>query len=948
MDRRLPRSPARKSPVFSPKSPAIYEKYKSGCAWGLIHFFDFRQGHSHGKLISDKKHVSRQAKGEGYARNRPNFLSNEEKAQYIDDALDNKNLAVNSRKPEVKNVIEEDMSMKHQTKKKRAIGEMQNQQLNPQNVGHSKDYMKASKSSKKSCRFPARGCDAATERYRQPSDENMVDKSSNNNNLASVTEASGSDVHTTNGGNYSCKRIGGRRHDHHTEINLRVNMNESVEAFVNQKLTDGENVSRNEVANRSKNFIDALEILNSNKELFMKLLQDPNSLLVKHIQDLRDSQAKKRPQSSSKAKTSKYQPKEAGECEGTVNAQMFESSNRCLSMGSDMPQPLNTIVVLKAGIQNCPDRVSNWPSPQSHYSLRKKERSIRPKFLYFEHMKRKLRHAMRVNEKEQCQMSLDGIHKSLHDFKQFEDGDKEMNRANERISASKSYPDAGKMAESSHEVNRRDGMGQTENFGSGIGSKAASSTESCHRASNLLTLRPLKGKFHPRKHLSDMLNRGNEDFSRKQTLGTLDRLMSLPEYHLLPTLTPGRDNEHGIASPYNNFSTVDGYKWRIHKAKKSGYLWSSPHKSFGAQPVSDNEKPDEQLQSAEKSIPGDLSPATKVLQTVYSLGDDTSHIVNQTSVCAGKVMERNCARWDERESNALEAALEPAVVQNTNTNQRTESFNIFEESEYFECSKLDSPSGDQTSSSTIDVYSSSPSRIQRAEDSDSLIDRAEQPSPISVLEQFFVEDNTSSPSSVSLAAEPPVEAFCTDIEELNASSFVESHLDLKSNAGISVDKQGSLSECIRSVLQISGLNWDELSRKWHFSDQMLDSSLFDNVEVWPEKSCTDRRLLLGYINEVLLEIYLCYFRCSPWVTFLNPRHRPAVFSRNMVHEVLRHVDWLLLSNLPQQTLHQLVEKDLGKSGTWMDIQLDTEEVVTELVDSILEDLVVDAAIWLQT
>lgn len=62
MDWRLPRSPVLKSPLLSPKSPSIYEKYKSGCAWGLIHFFDFRQAHSHGMLISDKKRANRQAK----------------------------------------------------------------------------------------------------------------------------------------------------------------------------------------------------------------------------------------------------------------------------------------------------------------------------------------------------------------------------------------------------------------------------------------------------------------------------------------------------------------------------------------------------------------------------------------------------------------------------------------------------------------------------------------------------------------------------------------------------------------------------------------------------------------------------------------------------------------------------------------------------------------------
>ncbi|XWS38355.1 hypothetical protein CRYUN_Cryun19dG0124200 [Craigia yunnanensis] len=456
-------------------------------------------------------------------------------------------------------------------------------------------------------------------------------------------------------------------------------------------------------------------------------------------------------------------------------------------------------------------------------------------------MKRKLRHAMRVNKKEQCQMSLDGIRKSRHNFKKFEDCGKEMSKqANERISASKSYLDVGKMSVSSQEVNRRDEMGQAQNFGSGIGSKAASSTESSHRTSNLLTVRHLKGKFHPGKHLSDMLNRGNEDFSRKQTLRTLDRLMSLPEYNMLPALNLGWDKKHEFASPqmrfspYSNFSTVNGYRRRVQKEKKSGCVSSSLIKDLGAQTVLNNEKPYDRLQSAKKRISGDLSSATKLLQTVYSLGEDLSHKVNQTSVYPRKVMETNhTVRWDEQERNALEVALEPNGVQNTNTNQRTEAVNIFGESEYFECLKLDSPSGDQTSYSSIDVYSSSPLCIQRAEDSDSMIDRAEQPT------------------------EPPVEPFCIDIEEFYASSLVESHLDLKSNA-----------------------------------DQILDSSLFGNVEVWPEKSSTDQ--------------------------------------------------------LAQQTLQQLVDKDLAKSGTWMDIRLDTEEVVTELVDSILEDLVVDTAIRLQT
>ncbi|KAK8323861.1 hypothetical protein V6Z12_A12G261900 [Gossypium hirsutum] len=872
MDRRLPRSPVLKSPLLSPKSPAIYEKYKSGCAWGLIHFFDFRQAHSHGKLISDKKRANRQAKCDGHAKNKTRFLTNEEKGQHIDDAVDNRNVAVNSRKPEVKNDVEEEMSVKHLTMKKRVICELQNQQVNPKLVGHAK---------KKSSRFRARGCKAAIEGYSQPSERNMAEKPSNNN-LVSVTEASDNDVSTSNGGNHSCKNIGGKKHGHQTEINLQV------EAFVNPKLTDGENLTINEVANRPNDFIEALEVLNSNKELFMKLLQDPNSLLVKHIQDLRDSQTENQPpQSSSTAKTSQCQPKGAEECEGSVDAEMV------ISKGSDMPQTSNATVVLKSGKQSYPDKISNWPSPPSSHSLRKKEKSVRQTFLSFEHMKKKLRHAMRVNKKEHRQMSLDDIRKSLHEFKQIKDDIKETSRrANESISSSKSYHDVGKMSEFFREVNRRDGIGQTENIVTGIGSKAASSTESCHRTSNM-TQRP----------------------------------------------APVRDKEHRFASPqmrfspYNNYSTVNGYKWRLQKEKKSSYL-ISPINTLGTQLVSDNKKPDNQLQNAKKSINGDLSPATKVIRTVYSVSDDFSHKGNETSVCPGKVMEEHHAvMWDECKSNALGVILEPNGVQKSDMTQRTEP---------------NSPSGDRTSPWSIDVYSSSPSSIQRTENSDSAGDREEQPSPVSVLEQFFVEESVNSPSTVSLAAEPLVEPFCIDIEEHNATSLLESQLDLKSTAGTSKDKQGSLSESIRAVLQVSGLNWGELSGRWLLSDQMPDASLFNNVEVWPEKSYTDRRLLFGYISDVILEIYQCYFGCSPWISLLYPRLQPAMLSKNLVHEVLRHVDWQLLLELPQQTLQQLVEKDLHKSGMWMDNRLDMEEVFTELVDSILEDLVIDAAIRLQT
>lgn len=79
-----------------------------------------------------------------------------------------------------------------------------------------------------------------------------------------------------------CKNVDFVRYDELSKVD------DAAEAIVNQKLSCGDGANP-----RSRQLLDALDILNSNKELFAKLLQDPDSLLVKHIQELRDSQDRK-------------------------------------------------------------------------------------------------------------------------------------------------------------------------------------------------------------------------------------------------------------------------------------------------------------------------------------------------------------------------------------------------------------------------------------------------------------------------------------------------------------------------------------------------------------------------------------------------------------------------------------------------------------------------------
>ncbi|KAL6011225.1 hypothetical protein ACLOJK_001670 [Asimina triloba] len=57
-------------------------------------------------------------------------------------------------------------------------------------------------------------------------------------------------------------------------------------AFIRQKFMDAKRLSTNENLRKSKEFHDALEVLDSNKDLFLKFLREPDSLFAKHLHDL--------------------------------------------------------------------------------------------------------------------------------------------------------------------------------------------------------------------------------------------------------------------------------------------------------------------------------------------------------------------------------------------------------------------------------------------------------------------------------------------------------------------------------------------------------------------------------------------------------------------------------------------------------------------------------------
>jgi hypothetical protein len=67
-------------------------------------------------------------------------------------------------------------------------------------------------------------------------------------------------------------------------------------------------------------------------------------------------------------------------------------------------------------------------------------------------------------------------------------------------------------------------------------------------------------------------------------------------------------------------------------------------------------------------------------------------------------------------------------------------------------------------------------------------------------------------------------------------------------------------------------------------------------------------------------------------------------AENMAQQVMKHVERNILLQPPSRTLDHLVEKDLTSSVTWLDVRIDAEYVVSMIVESVLEEVIMETAI----
>ncbi|XP_050385347.1 uncharacterized protein LOC126801904 isoform X2 [Argentina anserina] len=909
-----------------------YEKDQLGCMWGLINIFDFRHGRPNWKMISDKRHGSKQAIDTGSPRNKFEVLSGldeDHQGTFESNGETTATAASDACKPSVKKLIEEEMSSEQDMKKEINTDEVASNQTDASRS--MKDQKRTKKTRKKSRDMDTYNLIGSETLEPVCSCNQKQDhKSKTNRGVDEIIEEVCCQIH---------QKYTSVTHDLNGEAPVKSNYKHSdleeklcmtIKEFMNQKFTDGKNLTEDQKIQHFRELMDALETLSSDEELFMKLLQDPNSLLAKYVLNLQDSQREKDQESKAVKESNTTEKLEDSKLreELVIRKQRYffgkksKPQEKEPAEANENLEASKRIVILKPGptVLRESETESNKIT-ESHYIVRSKGPNAKVGSHFFlSEMKRKLKNAM---GKQQHGVSTIGNSNKLPEHQSLADSDKGSVKDKFGSSPSKDHFYMERIAKPSGVIKRADKSGKTKESEMNLRNEDQGIAD--QRVSNIY--------IEAKKHLSEMLSNGDAviDFSGQHFPKTLGRILSLPEYNVSPRGSPGRDSELGFVtaqmrlSPRDKVWRANENVWSPKQEKNVSPLGQVPQNVENRLSVSDN-NPDHKVQ------PSNFLQSTSVDLINDSETEESHVLIKEEMNPEGDIditKEIEVIAWEEE--SIQDAPSEPngssTVDQSGNM---TEVLDDERCSEWLKQNDYEEIAGQ---SSALSSPSSSPT-IKHVEGLDIVIGTPERPSPVSVLDPLYSEDEIS-PSKTISQPELPVQPLRIRFEDHGYSAIDEA------NSGKTCTEDKELTyDFVKEVTQASGFNWEDFCMKWLSSDQLIEPSLCDDLVFCPNSLCYDQRLLFDCINEVLVEVCGRYYGCFPWVSSVKSL-RPVPDMKTAIHEVWVEVYWHLLPLPSPHTLDQIVAKDLSRTQAWMDLRFDTETFGTEMGEAILQDLIED-------
>ncbi|CAA0820769.1 Unknown protein [Striga hermonthica] len=840
----------------SKRRPSRHERDPAGCISGLINVFSFRQGRSTKRLLTDRKEVSKQAECAGHLSNNIVSPSSTVECETSVDTEKSKMPKADASKTSVKELMEEEMC-NEQSPEQPNDSNFCSEQIKSKSGNHMKKSQKKTKSSAKSCDM-----DLDQDRHQKPL--------CNFNLERILQELADIDQKKTNILNYDVD-IDIPSSEAMTVVEEKLV--QAVKLFIEQRLSNSKRFGDEENSFRSLELTDALKTLSSNKGLFLKLLEDPNSELVKHIQNFDDAHLLCKKDQA--ARCSPVNPKPV-ELSSHKNRSFFRRRTKSLEsfpQGVDNnnkdSQSSNKIIILKPGPTMPGSPVTD---------IADNERNTNVSQFSFMEIKRKIRHAM---------------------------GKERRGISPERLSPKSSNSNNGEKRESFGWKSPNRNHFYTERFtlSSLSFNKGVPAGKLKDEGSESLRLGGSNIYIEAKKHLSEMVMSGDENtesVSGNNSVKPLGRILSFPEYNVSPCLSPKKHRDEIFLAAQMRLSPHG-------MVKKDQSL---TEKNSGSQPrvscSNSGNKEQTMLANVDNSIGDDREYSFEI----RCFNDDT--VVSEVQL-----------------EKAIDMSCQPSRNSIGGDNQNGDTREVDDAESGSLCFKSHLSVDDQ-------VLSPPDRATTEIEDLNRTIEKIEQPSPVSVLEPLFTDGDISPASTIShpVEKENQVEPRHIIFEEEQCSDH-----DQGICTRISPEGEESAFEYVEAVLLGSGLNWDEFLLRWLSSYEILDSSLFDEVELFSSRSHHDQKLLFHCANEALEEVCKDYFGCFSGTSSTKTYVRPVPKGMDLIHDVWERVEKRLLQNSQSLPLDGLLKKDLVGSTKWINLHSDIELIVQEVEEIIFYELV---------
>uniref|UniRef100_A0A2P2MAE2 DUF3741 domain-containing protein n=1 Tax=Rhizophora mucronata TaxID=61149 RepID=A0A2P2MAE2_RHIMU len=818
---------------------------QSGCMWGLISIFDFRHGRSTQKLLSDRRPASRHVVGSGTPKDKTEMLPNPDEncPDNIDDE-ETTRAATGIDKPSVKKLIEKEMFTEQDAQNtKNAEAELKQSDL--EHGSHKRKIRKnMHKSRSQSCDIDLRYLNV---------DENLLSQLTCLQNpdyqckcgvaINEMMEEFCRLIQQKSNSSIKCDQYG----EVQSHLNLKnpefeEKLREAINCFVSKKLINEKNVHDAGDNHPSKELRDTLQILISDEELFLKLLQGPKSVMLKYVQSLCNDYAKKDvdtqvPQDRESKSLAGSKPSEGKLCAlrqsdrivNTKEHKFFRRRSKSLekipSNEFSSSQTSNTIVILKPGpteMQNSESDSSLGSLPQSQFIIRNKGPNERVgSYFSLAEIKRKLKHAM---GKERQEVPSKNTSKRLFpDFQATRDGDKGPKEIVGRNSSSKDHFFVEKIARPPIGVKK----GQKPRM------LKECETVTKHDTTISTDLRVSNIYIEAKKHLSEMLGNGNEnvDFSSRQTPKPLGKILSLPDCNVSPMPSPGRNQGQSLAAAEMKLSVSD--KFQKQESNASHLIQIMPNSETQSSVLDDNTDNNAQSPSYPNSNTSCELPDIEGVNFICSMGDEAISEVDLEIVESAETVL-------QEEINILDLSSQASASCTTRLEQSGDLPELSTERGYNESLRHDSCEENELPSSPLISPSTSPV-TRNVKDLDCVAGTPDRQSPVSVLEPLFPGEDISPACIRSQPVGLPMQLQRIQFEDYDPSAADES-----------------------SPLKISG--------------QLLDPLILDAVDYSPSQLCLEKELLFDCINEVLIEVLGCYFGGCPRLLFAKPTIRPQMSS----------------------------------------------------------------------